>query len=115
MSDAADDADAAVFVTLYIRVANMAVPIENINRPLGSVCCDGEFAITLLYESIACSVMMANGFVIAGVVRMYINPHALCLYRLWYSISCGIPFIWICYCGCVLRIIRRLRFVNPGA
>jgi hypothetical protein len=42
-----------------------------------------------LYESIACSVMMANGFVIAGVVRMYINHHALCLYHLWYSIYGG--------------------------
>ena len=78
-------ADVAVLVTLYIRVANMAVPIENINRPLGSVCCDGEFAIALLYESIACSVMMAKGFVIA--VRMYINPSALYLYHLlWYSL-----------------------------
>jgi hypothetical protein len=57
----------------------MAVPIENINSPLGSVCCDGEFAIALLYESIACSVMMAKGFVI--VVRMYINLDALYLYR----------------------------------
>jgi hypothetical protein len=66
----------------------MAVPIENINRPLGSVCCDGEFAITLLYESIACSVMMANGFVI--VIRMYINLDVLCLYRLWYSVYGGI-------------------------
>ena len=93
MSDEDEDADvaaAAGLVTLYIRVANMAVPMENINRPLGSVCCDGEFAITLLYESIACSVMMANGFVI--VVRMYINLDALYLYHLWYSIY-GIPFL----------------------
>lgn len=75
VADAVDDVAAVavddvapVLVTLYIRVANMAVPIENINRPLGSVCCDGEFAIALLYESIACSVMMAKGFVIGGGV-----------------------------------------------
>ena len=53
-----------VFVTLYITVANMAVPSENINSPLDSVCCDGDSLITLLYESIARRTMIVNGFVI---------------------------------------------------
>jgi hypothetical protein len=32
---------------------------------LGSVCCDGEAAIALLYESIACRTIIVNGFVIS--------------------------------------------------
>ena len=61
-----------VAVTLYIRVANMAVPSENINSPLGSVCCDGEVVIALLYDSIARRTMIVNGFVIVGRYGSYV-------------------------------------------
>ena len=54
-----------LFVILYITVANIAVPSENINSPLGSVCCDGEAAIALLYDSIARRTIIVNGFVIS--------------------------------------------------
>ena len=94
----------ATFVNLYITVASMADPNVNINIPFGIVCCDGETIITLLYESIACSTMIANGFVIIE----FIKQKVLYLIRL-------LLFIVVYCCGCVLQRVRRLLFVNPGA
>jgi hypothetical protein len=50
---------------------------------LGSVCCDGEAAITLWYESIACKTITVNGFVI---VCVYIYFGVFYLYHLWYMV-----------------------------
>jgi hypothetical protein len=73
---------------------------------LGSVCCDGEAAITLWYESIACKTITVNGFVI---VCVYIFISVCFIYTIY-----GIPFMVSCFGGCVLQTVPRLLFVNPG-